>query len=156
MASLTVFDSLNLAFQSVAQERLLKLNGVLRDYGLELTPEATAEILDARERILKNQGRVELDLSVTEKLIAGLAGSAFMMQEELTKTINDAFEVFHFLKNALSDFIGDDEVIDAMLTCFDQDCGGSSELLLGKGAEKILKSFARRPPCRNLGMDEEE
>lgn len=156
MVSFTVFDSLSLSFHKAAQERLLELNGVLRDYGLVLTPEATAEILDARERILKNQGRVELDLSVTEKLIAGLAGSTFMMQEELTKTINDAYEVFHFLKNALSDFIGDDEVIEAMLTCFDRDCGGSSELLLGKGAEKILKSLAGCPMGRTFGTDEEE
>lgn len=127
---------------------LLQLNARLQSYGWVLSREDAAEILENRDRILKSHGRVELDLSVTKKLIVGLAASAYVTQEELLSTLNDIYETFHDLKNALSDFTGDDELIAAILICLDEDCGGSSELLLGLGAEKIYDLFNTRESRR--------
>jgi|GEM_PF-2330505 len=123
---------------------LLQLNARLQSYGWVLSREDAADILENRDRILKSHGRVELDLSVTQKLIVGLAASAYVTQEEFLSTLNDIYETFHDLKNALSDFTGDDEMIEAILMCLDEDCGGSSELLLGLGAEKIYGLFNTR------------
>jgi hypothetical protein len=156
MFSLTIFESLQTGGRTEGEAQLLQLNETLRTHGLRLTRQNAAEILENRNRILKGHGRVELDLSVTKKLIVGLAASAFMTQEAYLAAFYDLYEVFHDLKNTLSDFIGDDELIEAILVCLERNCGGSSELLLGKGIENIISWFEAGRGRQDFPAEEEE
>lgn len=155
MFCLTMLESLQTGSRTGGEVQLLQLNETLRLHGLCLTRQNAAEILENRNRVLKSHGRVELDLSVIKKLIAGLASSAFLTQENYLAAFYDLYEVFHDLKNTLSDFIGDDELIEAILVCLERNCGGSSELLLGKGVEKIIRWFEAGRGPQNFAAEEE-
>lgn len=155
MLCLTMLESLQTGDRTGGEAQLLQLNETLRPHGLCLTRQDAAEILENRNRVLKSHGRVELDLSVIKKLIAGLASSAFVTQENYLAAFYDLYEVFHDLKNTLSDFIGDDELIEAILVCLERNCGGSSELLLGKGVEKIIRWFEAGQGQQNFPAEEE-
>lgn len=134
-------DSLVPFLQNNRKQELLSLNPSLNAHGLSLTPENAAEILESGKRALKNQGRVELGTSVTQEIVKRLSASPYVTQDSFVSSVCDLYEVFHFIKNALSDFISDEEVLDAMMFSFENVCHGSVEFLMGKGAEKIIHSL---------------
>lgn len=152
MFSLELFDSLNAAVSGGKVHELLSLNEELQKQGLVLTPEDAEEIIASRTRVLKNQGRVELDISVTKAIAKRLSESAYISPETYVKTINEIYEVFHFIKNATSDFTSDEDILDAIMFYYEKICGGSTELLMGKGIEKIVNNFLNR---KNLSEQEQ-
>lgn len=137
------YNLVDTALKSRRIQELTALNKELKEFNLVITAADAEEILDARSRALKNQGRIELDTSVTQSLLKRLSQSSYIIQENYIKYINDLYEVFHFIKNSTSDFISDDDIMDAIMIYFEKVCGGSTELLMGKGVEKITDNFKR-------------
>lgn len=135
---------------------LLETNKELKMHGFALTASDAAEILTARSRALTNQGRIELNLGVTKTLIKRLSESNYMIQENFVDTLNDLYEVFHLIKNATSDYVSDEEVIDAIMSFYNGVCGGSAELLAGKGVEKILQNYKQKRKLSDIKKEEDE
>lgn len=123
---------------------LLEANHELKRNNFALTASDAAEILTARSYTLTNQGRVEFNLSVTKALLKRLSVSDYITQENFVDTVNDLYEIFHLIKNITSDYVGDDEVLDAIMNFYNGACGGSAELLAGKGVEKILQNYEQK------------
>ena len=123
---------------------LLEANHELKRHNFALTALDAAEILTARNCTLTNQGRVELNLSVTKALLKRLSASDYITPENFVDTVNDLYEIFHLIKNITSDYVGDEEVLDAIMNFYNGACGGSAELLAGKGVEKILQNYEQK------------
>lgn len=136
-----LFDFQDKSLKITRINELLGLNEELKKHNILLTPEAAGEIIESRSAALKNQGRVELDIEVTKTLIKTLSSSEYINQKNFVCTVNKIYEVFHFIKNATSDFTSDEENISAIMVYYNKVCGGSCELLMGKGIEKILQNF---------------
>lgn len=141
------FDSLDTSLKISRIHELLQANEELKKHNLLLTPSDADEIITARSRALKNQGRIELDLSVTKELIKKLSKSSYINQSNYVTTVIEMYEVFHFIKNETSDLISDKDILDAIIVFYNNTCGGSTELLMGKVTEKILQNFNHK---RNL------
>lgn len=135
---------------------LLEANHELKRHNYALTASDAAQILIARSRTLSNQGRVELNLSVTKDLIKRLSESDYITQENFVDTVNDLYEIFHLIKNFTSDYVGDDEVIDAIMNFYNGVCGGSSELLAGKGVDKILQNYEQKRKLSAITKEESD
>lgn len=156
MLPLALFGSLDNVLKKSSMHELLAYNTELKKHGLVLTPVDAEEIIDARSRALKNQGRVELDTSVTKELVKRLSESAYINQENYVRTITELYETFHFIKNATSDFTSDQDIVDAIMVYFEKVCGGSAELLMGKGVEKITENFISQNVLTDIEKEEDE
>lgn len=142
-------SSINGALKEIQINEMLLTNEESQKYGLVLTAEEVKEIIEVRNQVLKSYGRIELDIGVTRKLIHNFCTSAFITQEDYETTINDLQEVFYYLKNETEDSIGDDELIYIIKDFFNNSCGGSMELLMGRE----LEIFARNCRRKNQQMD---
>ena len=142
--------------QSGQTPDLLALNSVLDGRGLSLTPANAEDILESRKRTLKNQGRIELDTKVTQKIIQRLSESSYINRDNFISSIDDLYEIFHHIKNEISEFTSDEEILDAIMFSFENICGGSTELLMGKGAEAIVHKFREKSDSAGDEKNEEE
>ena len=150
------FNAIDVLLQRNRVQELLALNNVLKGHALILTPEDAEEILASRSRALKDQGRVELDIKVTQTIIKRLSESSYITQDNFLSCINDIYETFHFIKNATSDFISDEDILAAVMVYFEKVCHGSIELLMGKGVEKIVENFKNQKQLTEIEKPEEE
>jgi hypothetical protein len=151
-----VFHSLDQVLKENRIHELLVSNEVLKKHGLVLTPADAEEIMAARSRVLKNQGRIELDINVSKTLLSRIARSSYVNQDNYVETVNDMYEIFHYIKNASSDLLSDEEVIDAIMVYYDQVCGGSTEFVMGKGIEKILDNYRHGRNMADIINEREE
>lgn len=138
-------------------DELLALNPQLKAHGLQLTQKDVHELLAFRTRALKNQGRIELGTGITQAIVKRLAESPYAVQESFVRTVDELYETFHYIKNATSDFVDDEELLDAVMDVYENVCRGSAELLMGKGAQRIIDNFkAHRGLSEPEPPDEEE
>ncbi len=142
--------------EAAVMQELLQCNNELNSHGLSLTNADVTDILTARKEVLESQGRIELDNRVLRGIIGRVAVSAYVSPDNLKTTINEMYEVFHYIKNATSDVTSDDDILDAMYIFYEKVCRGSTELLMGKGIEKILDNFRAGRELAYIINEEEE
>lgn len=143
-------EFLNTALKTKRISEILELNQELGKQSLALSPAEAEELIVNRAQALKNQGRIELDLSVMKAFALKLSESPYISQENYVRTISELYEVFHYIKNATSDFISDEDVINAVMTYYENICHGSAELLMGKGADKIISNFKEKSDLNKI------
>jgi len=134
---------------------LLSLNPELQPHGLILTEADVGALSIARVQTLKSLGRIELDLTVTQEIARRLSASAYITQDTLVQTIADLYEIFHYIKNATSDHIPDVELLDALLLNY-ENFDGSTELMLGKGIERIVENYRQHASLSDFSMSDAE
>jgi hypothetical protein len=132
-----VLKSLNGIDKEHLVSEILELNNESRQYGLVLTPQNVVQILEARNRSLRQLGRIELGFEVSKTIIHNFCNSSYITPEEYVPVLSELHDIFYYMKNETEDKIGDDELIQMMKDYFENSCGGSLELLKGK-----LVSFA--------------
>lgn len=139
----TIFDSLSTFLQENLHNQILEMNTESAQYGLTLTATDAQELIEARHEVLQSFGRVELDIEVIRKLILSFCTSPFITQEDYATILLDLLEVFYYMKNETEDRLSDDQLIEQLKDFFDDDCGGSMELLMGRELEEFARSFRR-------------
>ncbi|MBY9080668.1 hypothetical protein KIH86_14240 [Paenibacillus sp. HN-1] len=137
-----LFNSLSNSMQEQAVIQILELNEKTKEYGLVLSPDEARQMIVARNQVLHNYGRVELSIEVTKELIEVFSESPHMREEDYASTLNELHEVFYNLKNETEDKIGDSRLIELMRELYDEDCGGSLDLLKSK-LEEYAEVFRR-------------
>lgn len=124
-----IFNSLHFSMQEQAVFQIIELNELTKEHGLMLSPEEVQQILVARNQVLVHYGRVELSIEVTKTLIEQFSASPYICQDNYVFALYELHELFYYLKNETEDKIGDLNLIEMMRECFDEDCGGSLDLL---------------------------
>ncbi|MBW4082585.1 DUF6323 family protein [Paenibacillus sp. S150] len=135
-----IFNSLNVSMQEKYMTELLELNGKTKEYGLVLTPQEIELMMAARKRVLYSYGRVELSIEATKELIDVFSESPFIRQENYADTLNELHEIFYCLKNDTEDRISDTQLLHRMKKVFEEDCGGSLDLLKSR-LEEYAEGF---------------
>lgn len=128
----------NLAARKNA-ELLLETNDYTRQYGLALTHTDALSVVEARDIALRDYGRVELGVGMTDRLIMTFCDSPYLNSENYAETVCALTELFYYMKGETFDRLTDDELLQLMKRYFDGECGGSLELL----AERELETTAR-------------
>lgn len=114
-------------------------NDYTKRFGLMLTDEDAALLLNERKEVLKNQQRVEFGEGILSRLIFAFCDSPFIYQDNYTDTLGRLQDIFYFYKNESLDGIPDDELIAFMKAEFDGPCQGSLDYLEDTGLEKLAR-----------------
>jgi len=141
-----IFNSLNLSTEERYRAEPLELNEKTKKFGLVLTPQDIELMMAVRTQALNSYGRVELNIEVTNGIIELFSSSSFIDQENYTETLNELYEIFHYLKNETEDRISDRQLLHKMKELFEEDCEGALELLksrLEEYAEKFRSELTQ-------------
>ena len=124
-------------------ENIKKCNEYTSKYGIILSDNQIANILERRKETLKETERVELREGIIDKLIKEFCDSPYMNQENFAHNLYELIEIFYEYKNETMDLITDDELIKFMKKSFDGIAQGDLEYLSGtvmyKMRENLLK-----------------
>lgn len=122
--------------KDVDQEDIKELVPIINSegekYGLILSYEDVYRIAEGRKEVLSGYGRVDIDMSVAEKLTKSFCSSVFVTQDNYTDTIIQLQEIFYYIKNETEGTIGDDELIRKMKEVYEKESEGSIMLLSSK------------------------
>lgn len=133
---------------------LVKTNQISRTYGLALTDQQAAELVQVRNRAVQSHGRVELSIDVVKKIIAAFCSSNYIHQDEYAQILGELIEIFYYMKNETEDLLGDEELIAIMKEYFETSCQGSLELLVNR--ELYLFARKLRSEIKNGFSSQEE
>lgn len=141
-----------------AVNEIVKCNDITGEYGLTLTAEQAAELVETRTQALNASGRIEFGGGIIEKIIKEFCDSPYLIMSNYAESLHDLVELFYFYKNETMDMVGDDELISFMKEAFDGICQGSMDLLSGKELYKIARNirFGKDPYSSEDEAEEDE
>lgn len=122
-------------------------NALTARYGLTLSEQDIAALMEKRAAALTETGRVEFGKGILEKLVYAFCDSPYLFQETYVETLLTLQDAFYYFKNESLDALMDDELIAFMKEHFDGDCEGSVEYLTGTLLEDL---------CHDIRYEEEE
>jgi hypothetical protein len=125
----------------VAVEQILETNEKAIEYGLYLTQTDALELIETRNEVLQQIGRIEIGSATISKLINAFYDSSFINQQEYSETLSELLEIFYYMKNESLELISDDDLIDLMKNYFENRCMGSLELLKNRELEKVSRNI---------------
>lgn len=127
------------ALSKYSVQEILRCNEETEAYGLVLTQEQAAELVETRGIALRDTGRLEFGEGVIGKLIRAFCDSPYLTPRNYAATLHALVEMFYAYKNETLDRLSDDELIGFLRSVFDMPCQGSTELLAGT----VMDWFAR-------------
>ncbi|MCH3963351.1 MAG: DUF6323 family protein [Clostridium sp.] len=149
-----IFNSISMSRYDRTNE-IIKLNKQLKKEGIVLTVKDAKEIITERDKTLKSTGRMEINMDVIHSIIKEVGKSPYVNQENAVETVNDIYEVFHYLKNSTSDLLSDSEILESIMFFYNEIYRGSIELVMGKGVEKIVCNFKNGRDLINTKEEED-
>lgn len=148
--------------QKQAADELLKWNPYTARYGLQLTSDQAAELVETRNHALTQNGRIEFGGGVLEKIVEKFCNSPYLHTRNYPQTLHQLTEIFYYYKNETMDLISDDELLDFMKASYDGVCHGSLSLLSGRELYYLARNLRFGLPLDYQGgqadpeADEEE
>lgn len=133
--------------QTMEAQGLRATNALTARYGLMLSEQDIATLMEKRAAALSETGRVEFGKGILDKLVFAFCDSPYLFQDTYVETLLSLQEAFYYFKNESLDTLTDDELIAFMKEHFDGDCEGSVEYLTGTLLEDL---------CRDIRYDGEE
>lgn len=127
--------------QKQAINEVIKCNNSTAQYGLVLTYEQAAELVETRFESLSANGRIELGGGVIDKIIKEFCDSPYVTRYNYVETLQELLKLFYFYKNETLDLLSDDELIKFMKDSFNNACCGSIELLAERELDKMANNL---------------
>ncbi len=111
--------------------KLMETNQAAGKYGLILSEQDAALILEERKESLRKQERVEFGGGIVPKIIYEFCDSRYICQDNYVETLIRLQDIFYLFKNEMRDEITDDELLHFMKEQFEDICFGDLEYLEG-------------------------
>jgi hypothetical protein len=138
----SILNSADSLTQEAYIVELLKSNQKTKRFGLSMTAIEIKNMLEARNQVLHEYGRIELGIEATKELMDAFSSSSYIYTDNYASNMNELHEIFYYFKNETEDRIGDIKLIEIMKDYFENDCEGSVELLKSK-LEEFRENFRR-------------
>lgn len=138
--------------QQTALLNVEETNRKTEAFGLVLSIEDAKMIAAERNRILREQKRVEFGPGIVEKIIYEFCDSDFIQQSNYVETILRLQEIFFLYKNEMLDEISDAELLHFMREQFETVCFGDLDYLEGT----CLNIFSQAIRAGYRGFQESE
>ena len=139
--------------QKQAVGEVIKCNDYTERFGLRLTHEQAAELVETRSISLRDSGRIEFGGGVIDKIIKEFCDSAFISKHNYTQTLHELIELFYYYKNDTLDLISDDDLIKFMKSAYDGVCQGSIDLLSSRELYRLARNLRFGLPAEYSGED---
>lgn len=127
--------------QKQAVAEIEKCNDFTAKFGLVLSREDAAALVETRTLALKSNGRIEFGGGVIDKIIREFCDSPYISMHNYADTLHELTEIFYFYKNETLDLMSDDDLIKFMKNSFDGKCQGSLELLSGRELANMARNL---------------
>ncbi|HHW23938.1 MAG TPA: DUF6323 family protein [Bacillota bacterium] len=118
---------------------LLATNERTAEYGLVLTESQARELVEIRNRSLRENERIELGSGAILQIIDKFCTSSYINSQNYAQTLGELLDIFYYFKTESRDRISDKDLIDIMYELFEGPCHGSTELLAGRDLESLLR-----------------
>lgn len=119
---------------------LLNTNTKSEKYGLKLSNQDVQDLLESRERVLKDYERTETSADALKNIIEYFCESSYLQQDEYTETIADIQTLYYHLLND-QEGVPDAAIIEVLKRLYDNECKGSI-ILLKDALLNFNKSYA--------------
>lgn len=123
--------------QDTTVNQIVKLNEITEKYGLTLTKEQAIALVNNRNIILKELGRLELSGGILENLIYEFCDSLYVDRDEYLEILEELTNIFYEYRCEFDGKLTDEQIIKYMRNKFDTTCNGSLELLAYKELEYL-------------------
>lgn len=133
-------------FINNSYEKLELCNQKISRYGLSLKSSEINMLLQNRLAALKNAGRVEFGVGITEKLIDAFCDSPYVCKSNFAETISEIQDLFYLRKSSIEINASDNELIEILKELFNGYCAGSTVLLSDVSDDEIVLLLCGRNP----------
>lgn len=134
---ITNINNLLINNQETTVNEIVELNKTTEKYGLTLTKDQAIDLVNNRNTILKEIGRIELGGGILEKLIYEFCDSPYLYKDEYLNILEELTNIFYEYRCEFDGKLTDDQIIKYMKNKFDTTCNGSLELLLYRELEYL-------------------
>lgn len=115
---------------------LVSMNEITKDKNLVLSLKEILMLIENKNNILKDIGRVEIGKSIIDDIIYAFYDSSYIDSDNYFETINELINIFYMYQDKFSNYLVDEEIILYLRKCFDE-VGGSLELLGNVSFDKL-------------------
>lgn len=132
-------DWMSLLQRSNQLGKVTETNRMTERFGLSLDEQDAKLILQERNKVLREQRRVEFGEGILPKIIYEFCDSDYIDQNNYVDTLIRLQEIFYLYKNEMQDEITDDELLHLMKEQYELLCFGDLDYLEGT----CLSDFAQ-------------
>lgn len=104
----------NEAFKEKTANQIMEMNKKTEEYGLILTKEAAYDLVETRTKALKDNGLIEFDAYIINKIIDAFYSSSHISKIDYEETLNELIERFYDYRLEYSDLLTDDLILEVM------------------------------------------
>ena len=127
-----MFNIININNKKQELDNILRCNNITNKNNLNLTYNEALKLIENKNKLLKNLGKIEINISTTQNIIYKFYDSMYIDKENYFELISSLVEIFYFYQFELSSFLSDEEILNYMYWEFNNDCNGSLSLLKDK------------------------
>lgn len=127
-----MFNIININNKKQEIDNILGCNNITNKNNLNLTYNEALKLIENKNKLLKDLGKVEINISMTQNIIYKFYDSMYIDKENYFEMISSLVEIFYFYQFELSSFLSDEEILNYMYWEFNNDCNGSLSLLKDK------------------------
>ena len=150
-----ILSNMQKTLQVVHEEKLLALNQESEEYGLTLTREDAAAIIEARAYTLRLYDRIDMGVSVAEKIIYKFCQSQHIDQDDYGDIISEIQDIFYYMKNETEDAVSDDKLIDILWKFYEKACRGSIDAVRTR-ADVLCQRYRRIAAIREMRKNRDD
>lgn len=132
--------------QDNEKNEIMKCNRLIEKYDLVLSEKDVEQLLETKNNVLKDVGRIEFQSIIIQQLIYELCDSVFINKYNYVETLHRFIEIFYYYKDATEDYLSDEDIISYMKCAFEGCCQGSLDYLAGEQLTRLID-------CLNEGID---
>ena len=118
---------------------ILSCNAITSNFGLTLSESEASELIEIKNSIVRQSGRIEFSGGIINELILEFCDSPYLTGFNYSETIAELIEIFYYFKNETLDEIDDADLIVLIKQAFDNNCNGSLELLKSRDMEILAR-----------------
>ena len=132
------FKKLNILKQKTD---ILNLNEKSMEYGLFLNESDVEMLVQVGKDTVSIQDRLEFGESATVKIIEKFMKSTYISQTDYADALAALIDIFYNAKEESLDLLTDDEIIDIMYNFFENESGGSLDVLQGRDMDYLCRKI---------------
>ena len=129
------------SYSQQLSSEIMKTNDVSVNYGLMLLESDVAMLVQSSKDSIKDNDRIEFGESATLKILSKFMQSSYISQSCYAETIASLIDIFYEVKEESLDILTDYEVIDIMFNFFENESGGSIEVLQNRDLDTLCRKI---------------
>ena len=130
------FNELILTNNSLALKEILNFNSITIKKNLSLTTKDALQLIQTKNKTLKDLGRIEVGSGTINKLIYEFYDSSYIM-DDYVNNLDTLITIFYQYQNEFSNNLTDEQIIKYLRDNYDNYCAGSLELLENYAIENL-------------------